>query len=209
LRERVAASLQKAGPFRGKLIRTWAPLAAAAMLAIAFGVSWKAESLPVRLAAILRVAMTDHIHCAVLRTYPENPPSRAQMASDLGPRFKDLMPIVRAQVPERFRLEQAHRCTLGRREYMHMIFRDRSALISLIATIRRRGESLAVVPASEGQPLVRTAGVDKYQIAAFDAGPFLAYLVSDMPQVENVAMASLLATPVTSYLSGVDPVRAF
>lgn len=227
LRRRITASLEKNQPAPQRLVKVWAPLAVAAMLLVSFGVSWNVyqtwslpradrvvadayvESLKGRLASVLRVAMTDHIHCAVFRKYTKNPPFRAQMASDLGPQFENLMPVVRAQVPEQYRLEQAHRCTSGKREYVHMIFRDRSSLISMIATIRRPGESLAEVPPATGKPFLRTASVDEYQIAAFDAGPFMAYIVSDIPQAENIAMASALVQPISAYLNGVNPVRVF
>jgi anti-sigma factor (TIGR02949 family) len=227
LGRRVGIALRENQPLRGSPAWRWAPLAIAAMLVLAFGLSWNAyrtwadphatrtaadrytESLQGRLATVLRVAMTDHIHCGVFRRYPSNPPPREQMVSDMGLQYKDLIPIVRARVPDRYRLEQAHRCTSSGREYVHMIFRDRSALISLIATIRRPGESLAEVPAAGGTPVIRTGGVDQYQVAAFDAGPFLAYVVSDMPRSENLTMAFALATPVSSFLGGVNPVRVF
>ncbi len=227
LRVRIGAKLSQGEPPARTSMRIWAPLAAAAMLLVSFAVGWNAyrtwslpnvdmtladrytESLKGRLASVLRVAMTDHLHCAVFRKYTKDPPSRSQMASDLGPQFESLMPVVRARVPQQYRLEQAHRCTSSKREYVHMIFRDRATLISLIATIRRPGESLAEVPSATGQPFVHTASVDQYQIAAFDAGPFMAYIVSDMPQADNLAIASVLATPVSEYMRGVNPVRVF
>ena len=145
------------------------------------------ESLKARVAAVVYTAMTDHIHCAVFRAYPKNPPSREQMVSDMGPQFKDLIPIVRDKVPAAYRLEQAHRCTSGGREYVHLIFRDRLALISVIATIRRAGESVNELPAADANGRVRATSVDQYQVAAFDAGKFMAYVVSDLPRKDNVA----------------------
>lgn len=227
LRQRVDAVLRDQQPIPGRPARMWVPLATAAMIAIGFGLSWDVyrtwaggggpqvyatrymQSLQGRFSAVLKVAMNDHIHCAVFRAYPKDPPPGERMVSDMGPQYKDLIPIVRARVPDSFRLEQAHRCTVGGREYVHMIFRDRSALISFIATIRRPGESLADMPAAGGTPVIRTAGVDQYQIAAFDAGPFLTYVVSDLPRSENLTMAFALATPVAAFLSGVNPVRVF
>jgi anti-sigma factor (TIGR02949 family) len=225
LRRRVTAAIRE-GRRSEAGSRFWMPAAVAATLAIAFAVSWTTlrtwngsdarriatdqylERLQTRLASVVRVAMNDHIHCAVFRAYPKNPPPREQMVSDMGPAFKDLIAIVRDKIPQRYRLEQAHRCTVRGRHYMHMIFRNESALISLIATVRRPGESLAQMAEPEGAAL-RIASVDQYQIAAFNAGAFLAYVISDLPKGDNLEMASVLAPPVAGYLTAVDPARAF
>lgn len=224
-RTRIIASVREGRPARA--LQQWAPLAAAAMVAVAFGVSWTAyrtwsgttgprvsadryvQSLKARVAAVVYTAMTDHIHCAVFRAYPKNPPSREQMVSDMGPQFKDLIPIVRDKVPATYRLEQAHRCTSGGREYVHLIFRDRLALISVIATIRREGESVNELPAADGHGRIRATSVDQYQVAAFDAGKFMAYVVSDLPRNDNIEMADALVNPVSSFLGEVSPVRVF
>jgi anti-sigma factor (TIGR02949 family) len=211
LETRVSAMLR--GP---RTERRWTLLvaAAAAMIAIAFGLSQNArrtsaeqylQSLQGRFSAVIRVAMNDHIHCAVYRAYPKVPPSRERMANDMGPQFKDLIPVVREHVPARFRLEQAHRCTVGGRQYVHMIFRDRLDLVSVIATLRRPGESLSELPAAPRAAQIRTASVDSYRIAAFESGTFLTYIVSDMPTPENLAMATALIGPVTSFLSALAP----
>jgi anti-sigma factor RsiW len=199
---------------RGRLPeRRWTALmAAAAMIAVAFGLNWNAHRTPAeqylrtlqgRFSAVVRVAMNDHIQCAVYRAYPKDPPTPERMASDMGPRFKDLIPLVRDRVPARFRLEQAHRCTVDGRRYVHMIFRDRMELMSVIATARRPGESLSGMPG--GATEIRTASVDSYQVAAFESGTFLTYIVSDMPDRENVAMAAALIGPVTAFLTALAP----
>ncbi len=225
-RTRIVASLRD-GRAPSRATRQWAPLAAAAMIAVAFGLSWTVyqnwsgttgpavtadryvNALKARVAAVVYTAMTDHIHCAVFRDYSKNPPSREQMVSDMGPQFKDLIPIVRDKVPAAYRLEQAHRCTSGGREYVHLIFRDRLALISVIATIRKQGESVNELPAANQSGRIRATSVDQYQVAAFDAGKFMAYVVSDLPRNENVVVADALVSPMSSFLGQVSPVRVF
>lgn len=199
---RISASLRNPGTRRAPPVASW--LAVAAMLALAFGLGWTLyrAGRPIG-SQILRIALADHVHCAVMRKYPEQPPSRQQMESDMGPLLKDLIPIVRARVPEQYRLEQAHRCTVAGRQYVHMIFRDRQALLSVIATVRRPGESL---PAGSR---IRSGTGEGYQVAAFNAGTFLTYIVSDLPAAENRTMALALARPVSSYLEGLNTRNVF
>ncbi len=225
LRRRVTLSIREQKE-RSAGFQFWTPLAAAATIAIAFLVSWSTlrtwngqdarrvatdqflDGLKTRLVSVVRVAMNDHIHCAVFRAYPKNPPPREQMISDMGPKFKDLIPVVRDNIPQRYRLEQAHRCTVRGRHYMHMIFRNQSALISLIATAREPGETLASMQQAQGR-FMRTATVDQYQVAAFEAGSFFAYVVSDLPKSDNLEIASRLAPTMSGYLADVNPQQAF
>ena len=38
-----------------------------------------------RVAGVMRVGLGDHVHCAVFRKFPKNPPTLEKMAQDLGP----------------------------------------------------------------------------------------------------------------------------
>jgi anti-sigma factor (TIGR02949 family) len=55
-------------------------------------------TLAARLPGILQVGLRDHIHCAVFRKYPKDPPTLAQMAEKMGPLFAGLVPLVKEKV---------------------------------------------------------------------------------------------------------------
>src|SRR4029079_5032015 len=140
------------------------------------------------LAAVLKVGLVDHIHCSIFRRYPKDPPPVERMEADLGPSYKGLLPVVRAAVPDGYRVVMAHQCGYAGRKFIHLTFEKDGDLLSLVVARRKDGESLtALVPSletSSGVPLYQSAA-DRYQVAGFEAGDFLAYVVSDLKSKTN------------------------
>ncbi len=154
------------------------------------------------LASVLRVGLGDHIHCSVFRKYPQNPPPVEKMEADLGPAYKGLLPIVRAAVPGDFKVVMAHRCGYAGRKFIHLTLEKNGDRLSLVVAQKKDGESLNGLPAAStpaGIPVVQ-AGAGRYQVAGFDAGGFLAYVVSDLKSQSNLRIASNLAPGVSEFL---------
>jgi hypothetical protein len=217
IRRRIEAGQAK--PFGARWAQ-WS-LAAAAGLAL-FAVVWsngRPEAMPEladragqnsyiqkvssRLAAILKVGLRDHIHCAVFRRYPQNPPSVETMEQELGPSYQGLLPVVRAAVPEGYRVVLAHQCDFAKRQYVHLTLANGDKLLSLVIARKQDGETFdELTPATgpSGIPVYQS-GADRYQVAAFDAGNFLAYVISDMKGKTNLQVASTLAPGVREFLA--------
>ncbi len=182
----------------------WAVAAAAAVIlcAILIGL-WRAQPSPEEailrktagpLAAVLNVGLRDHLQCAVFRKYSKQPVPAAQMAAELGPGFADLAPLLAAKLPADFRIIQAHHCSAGRRQYTHFIIAgSRGKLVSLILTRKQSGEWL-----SAG---IHQAGVDRFQVAAFESQDFLDYVISDLDAEQDLRWAANLAPTVREYLA--------
>ena len=147
-----------------------------------------------RVAEIFQVGLRDHVHCAVLRKYPKNPPPAAEMTRDLGAQYAALLPLIQQKMPAGARVIMAHRCTAAGRRYVHVVLRDGAALLSLVITRKNAGESL---PGSE--PINRTA-TGPFQVAAFDANDYLAYVISDLPAGNNWQIAEAFAPGVRELL---------
>jgi anti-sigma factor RsiW len=155
-----------------------------------------------RLAAVLKVGLADHIHCAVFRKYPKAPPKVAQMESDLGPSFQGLLPVVRTAVPEGYRIVMGHQCGYAGRKYVHLTLEKNGELISLVIARKGEGETmdgLLVSTATANIPIFQSAA-GRYQVAGFEAGNFLAYIVSDLRAPANLQIASTLAPMVHGFL---------
>ena len=158
-----------------------------------------------RLSTILQVGLRDHVHCAVFRKYAKAPPAFAEMAHELGPQYGGLIPLVKARVPDEFRVILAHRCSVQGRNYAHLVLRGPSSLLSLIITKKNFGESL---PAAQLAPVLQAAGVPVYragasqfQVAAFESQAYLAFVISDLPGERNLQLASALAPTVQAFLN--------
>jgi hypothetical protein len=153
---------------------------------------------------VLRVGLGDHIHCAVYRKYPEHPESLQKMIADLGPDFMPLLPVVRSKVPGNLQLVMAHRCSYKHRRFVHFTFKNSDTLLSLVIAHKQEGEQLSGLELGQalmqsGIPIYRTE-VQRFQIAAFDAGDYLAYVASDLSTGQNSQIAAALSPGVQSFL---------
>jgi hypothetical protein len=154
------------------------------------------------LASVLKVGLGDHIHCSIFRKYPKDPPSLEKMEANLGESYKGLLPVVRQAVPDGYRVVLAHHCGYAGRKFIHLIFEKDGDLLSLVVARRENGESLSgLVPVlqSSGVPLYQSAA-ERYQVAGFEAGDFLAYVVSDLKSKANLQIAANLAPAVREFL---------
>jgi anti-sigma factor (TIGR02949 family) len=154
------------------------------------------------LAEVLKVGLGDHIHCSIFRKYPKNPPPVEEMEADLGPAYKGLLPVVRAAVPGGYRVIMAHQCVHAGRKFIHLTFEKGGDLLSLVIARRNAGESLVgLSPASEPSGIaIYQSGAERYQVAGFEAGNFLAYVVSDLKSQANLQIAVNLAPGVRGFL---------
>jgi anti-sigma factor RsiW len=174
-------------------------MSAAAVVLLAF-VAWRGTrfvNARTELAQFLQIGVVDHEECAVPRSYAEAPPTQAEFVTDLGPKFQELLPVVRGRVPEAYRLEQAHQCTVEGRSYVHFIFRKAPALISLILTKKSAAEAF---PRQVGELVSRP--LDRYQATGGEAGSYFFYVVSNIAPEENRQLAASLSGPVREYLAG-------
>ena len=211
---------------------TWAPLgwlgagwprwagATAAVLVIAGGlwVGVSPEKLPelsdrpgqkaylsrvsANLAAILKVGLGDHIHCAIFRKYPKDPQPVEKMETDLGPAYAGLLPVVRAAVPQGYKVIMAHQCSYDGRKFVHLTLEKDGSLLSLVVARKQAGESLdglSPAAAASGVRIYQSAA-GRYQVAGFEAGNFFAYVVSELKNKDNLEIAENVAPVVHEFL---------
>lgn len=204
LAARVRTRLDTQGSFRSWTSRHWSALAAAAMFVLVAGglavtqTSGSRSGVPevvmlsqifAQTSSLLRVGLQDHIHCARFQSYPAQGPTLEALAAGLGPDFRDLVKIVHDHAPQGLQVIEAHRCEFGTRKYIHVVARHGEQLLSLVITERGSGESLG----NELKSVLSESGVNLYaanhadfQLAAFETGHYLTYLISNVSPSENV-----------------------
>ena len=168
------------------------------------------------LGALMRIGLRDHIHCSVFRKYPKNPPTAAEILNPrfergvkaISPQYAGLIPIVRSLVPENYRMTLAHQCTYKGREYIHLSLMDESNMLSLVLTRKVNGESFLaedILPAlsQSGIPMYQ-AGVQRFQISAFETTDYLVYFISDLGKQQNTNLMLALAPPVKGFLAKLE-----
>jgi hypothetical protein len=159
-------------------------------------------------ATIMRVGLGDHLHCSYFRKYPQNPPKMEEFVAKLGPEYSGLIPVVRKQVPEEYRLELAHKCRYRGRQFVHLSLKDDKQLMSLIIAAKEPGEAFEVegmLPAliQSGQPIYR-ASAQRFQIASFETSKHLVYFISDFNAEQNTGYLLAMAPAVKDLLGKLE-----
>jgi hypothetical protein len=154
---------------------------------------------------LMRVGLGDHIHCSVFRKYPQDAPTTDQFLEKLGPRYSGLLPIVRQEIPEAFRMTLAHECRYHGRKFVHLSLMDDSNMLSLVITRKGSGESFNAsdaVPAlvQAGIPMYQS-GVQRFQMTAFETRDYLIYFISDLGKQQNTSLMLALAPRVKDFLA--------
>jgi anti-sigma factor (TIGR02949 family) len=166
------------------------------------------DSLYAQVATVFRVGLGDHLHCAHFRQFPKDAPTVEEMTAQLGPDYAPLLPSVRDRIPQGHDIVLAHQCTYRDRRFIHMISKGNGQLLSIVITQRQPGESfesgnLAAIKNAAGVSLYGSAA-EQFQIAGFEAGDHLAFVISNMGHDENLEATAGLAPSVHQFLAAMQ-----
>ncbi len=213
IRNRIRAAGQRAWSFKLASVAAAAAVCIAVLAAYQFGhlrfTRSSQESyiaaVSSRVATLMQVGLGDHVHCSVFRKYPKDAPKPEQLVVSMGPQYAGLIPIVRNQVPEDYRLMLAHQCRYRGRRFVHLSLMNDSHLLSIVITRKGSGESFdaqGLLPAlvQSGIPVYQ-AGVQRFAMTAFESSDYLVYFISDLPQDKNSEMMLSMAPAVRDFLS--------
>lgn len=193
----------------------WAA-AAAVFLAIGayWAVPWTANrmsetayfrALPQSVSPIMRVGLSDHVHCAAFRKWPATPAPLADVTANLPAEYRPVATAVQARAQQGCQVLLAHQCNAQGRGFIHLAIRTETGkLVSLVMTPKRAGETFQASAVRQiltaGRLPIFAEDVPGYQIAGFETPDFLVYIVSDLPAEENRQLAFRLAEPVEAAL---------
>jgi anti-sigma factor (TIGR02949 family) len=166
----------------------WSVMAIAAAIILCVG-SW----FPYQ-RSMLRIAVADHVHCAVIRQGFLKPVGQDKLSAQ----YKPVLAIARENVPAEMHLTVAHECTFEGRKFVHVTFKDDHRLLSVIVT--RRGEWERLPAGLHGMQ------IQGFQTAGFETGGYLVYTVSDLPKRENLRILSAMAPALRNALNRGEPV---
>ena len=156
-------------------------------------------------AGVLALGVSDHIQCAIKgHNYPEvaNPPE--VLRKKLGPQYAGLLDVVHQNLPG-FEVLEAHICSIpgSSRKYVHFITRGRGTILSVILT-RNEGAQL---PSGGAFRTVVAGHVNLYEaheqgmnVAGFESGGYLGFVVSDLDTNTTLQIADQLAPPLNAAL---------
>jgi anti-sigma factor RsiW len=161
----------------------------------------KAPGLSVEMASISAHAAGDHRDCALHFALKETPISLNDAARLYEPAYRGLREAVATSTPVasgQVQLVEAHACVFHGRRFAHIVLRRGGRVVSLLVTPTGQG---AIMRSAAGVSACPTSG--DLKIACTIAGGFAVFVVSDLPDADNLALARLLAPAVRAHLAGV------
>lgn len=156
---------------------------------------------------LMRVGLGDHVHCAVFRKYPKNPPSAAEFAAKIGTKYQGVVPVVREHVPDDFRLLLAHRCSYHNRQFVHVVLQNDTGLLSVVITRKQAGEAFRVneiAPGLSEAGSIYQSSVQRFRVAAFESRDHEVYVISDLPAQGNLQLMQAMAPALKTYLATLE-----
>ena len=223
LRNRIQAAIREENSVRSKQAAwpRWSLAAAAALLLSLSGLGtlqlWKfakpsnetsvtAQDLTLseQIASVMKIGISDHIHCVIDSGYDKKTLTPEQMAQKMGPEYSGLVPLLKTQMPQGFLISVGHRCRVNGREFVHMVLKHDDRVVSVIIT-EKQGTSF---PASSRTSRLESQGVhlfedrlQSFEAIAFETKDHVAFVVSSLGHQENLQIASVVAPTVSGFLN--------
>jgi len=223
LRNRIQAAIREEGSIRSNqaVWPRWSLAAAAVLLLSLSGLGtlqlWKLAipsnetsvtardlTLSEQIASVMKIGISDHIHCVIDSGYDKKTLTSEQMAQKMGPEYSGLVPLLRTKLPQGFVISIGHRCHVRGREFVHLVLKHEDRAVSVIIT-----EKQAVsFPANSRVSSLEAQGVALYQdrlqsleAIGFETKKHVAFVVSSLEHQENFQIASVLAPTVSGFLN--------
>ncbi len=155
---------------------------------------------------VLNIGLSDHVHCALDNEVKKDFFTFEQVPAAVRPEYVELISSVKRQVGDGYEVA-THSCAVDGREFIHVILKRGENVLSLVIT-KENGvgfESVAHVASfdAEGTPLYR-GRLQNLEVVGFETPSHLAFVVSNLPETDNLQFASNVAPSVRDFLAKME-----
>jgi hypothetical protein len=155
---------------------------------------------------LARDAAGDHRDCAVHFRLAEKPIDLEVAGRKYDPVYVNLTKAVvseQGEVPLGAEFVEAHSCVFQGRRFAHIILRYHGRLVSFLVT--EIGDSNAAKTnaalASKEAQVIACSQFDGYQVSCFQTARHAVFIVSDLPEGDNLALARAVAPSVFAHIT--------
>jgi len=155
---------------------------------------------------LAKSAVGDHRDCAVHFRLAEKPIDMEVAGRKYDPVYINLTTAVlseKGEVPLGAEFVEAHSCVFQGRRFAHIILRYHGRLVSFLVTeIGDSSEAKAnAALASQGAQVITCSQFDGYQVSCFQTARHAVFIVSDLPEGDNLALARAVAPSVFAHIT--------
>ena len=184
----------------------WWLLAAGVVLAAVVGrAAWTRVGSPNRVTETMaRAAAGDHRDCALHFRLAESPIPLEEAAQKYDAAFHRLDVAVRSARDahgQPYEFVESHACIFAGRRFAHIVLRSHGRLVSILVAARDEAGATAGRPGTGSTPSVLSLSpVEGFQAAAFAASRHEVFVISELDDADNLAIARAIASPVFHHL---------
>ena len=158
------------------------------------------------LARLSELAAGDHRDCAIGHRLPDRPIALEEAARKYDRVYLDLTKAVmshRDDFDEVMELVMAHACLFKGHWFGHIVVRYRGRLVSLLVTRLEdsSGSATSKLPKDQEGHVIACSTVGGYQMSCFRTVHHGVFVVSDLEEGENLALARKLAPSVYEHIT--------
>jgi len=158
------------------------------------------------LAGMSRIAAGDHRNCTIEHRLPESPISLEEAGHKYDPAYINLAGAVRSRLGGSSGIEfvAAHLCVFEERRFAHVVLKHRGRLVSLLVTDCPRtagAEGLAPAERNHQQQIIFCSEAEGYTVSCFETASHSVFIVSDLSEAENLAVARVLGPSVSAHIA--------
>lgn len=160
------------------------------------------------LAKMSELAAGDHRDCAIGHRLPDRPIDLAEAARKHGPVYLNLTQAVmsrRDEFAESIELVMAHACVFKGQWFGHIVVRHRGRLVSLLVTRFHHADGIASatekLPKKAEAQVIACSRAGGYQISCFRTVRHAVFVVSELEEGQNLALARELAPSLYEHIT--------
>jgi hypothetical protein len=154
---------------------------------------------------LARSAVGDHRNCAIHFRLSEKPIDLEEAGQKYDAAYIDLTKAVLAKdsLSPDIEFVEAHSCVSEGRRFAHIVLRYHGGMVSFLVTDNGRAieTSESTPPQVAQHEVIACSQFDGYRVSCFQTTRHAVFVVSDLPEGENLALARALAPSVVAHIS--------
>lgn len=151
-------------------------------------------------------AAGDHRDCAVKFNLREDPIDLEEAGRKFDPAFINLASVVKTRSEDltgQFEFIESHSCVFEGQRFAHVVLKHRGRVVSLLVAEPEQNETTAqaATPDNTRREVDACSHSGQYQISCFETARHAVFVISDLSEAENLAVAHAFAPSIQEHIA--------
>lgn len=158
---------------------------------------------------LIEAAAGDHRDCAIKFNLAEDPIDLEEAGRRYDRAFINLASVVKTQSEHSrgaFEFIESHSCVFKGQRFAHVVLKHRGRVVSLLVAEREQhgtaaSAGRAAPPDDARRQVIACSRSGEFQVSCFETASHTVFVVSDLSEAENLAVARIFAPPVQEHIT--------